>query len=1078
MVVRGLISFVGREAEQAALGEALADVMRGQGGIWLLSGEAGIGKSRLAEEVARDAADREFTVVWGRCWEAGGAPAFWPWLQALRSLVRTHGTKVFSPYVARVLAPLVPELQRDEQAQANSEHERFMLLDAMGTALCEAASTHPLLVVLDDLHAADPSTLTLLDFVSRQLRSSRVLVLGTYRPREAQSSGELFARIAQDARTLALGPLDQRAVQTYLQQAGSLEGGDERLAKTLYAKSEGHPLFMVELARLLVQYPHATVETLEHRSLPPGLEQALADRVKCLSDQQRPIIEMAAIMGREFSGLALASYFENLAPEAVRSVLEELVAMEVLCVVGADTYRFTHILLRDAIERGLDELRRHALHNRLATSLASADHPPWSEVAHHLIQAGVEHKEEAIGALVKAAESAIGKLAYEDGVASYERALELACEAPEGRDCENGTYAQVLLGLCRACLLTGQTEEGQRHGHAVIKLASSLSDHELFAKAALELGTVLVFSQVDTQLVALLKEALDRLPSEDAPLRALVQARLAAAMQPSSNPTEPIKLAQEAIAMARRLGDKPTMLATLRSGCSAMVDLAPPEVRMPLDLEHAKLAQEAGEHRDALRAEMRLIFDCFEMADRLGADAHVRTAKSLIRESDHPGVTWRLHAMEAMRLLWDGALEAALESCRHAAEIGVPSGDPNARTATVCQSQRILRMLGRHEEMVAGIEEMRTLFFGTPAMRQYLMAFLAAQFLEVGERESALQILEDADLEGLIQMGDRTILEPLAEIALATSDKVLAAQICKRLEGCEEQFVCGGVLGMTWDAPVHRPLALCCQALGEFDAAIDHFRRGIEAARRMGGEPVATWMRGELGALLLAQGDPQEGRKHLQEAIRSATTMSMRTVVKRCETALEVGKPQKAPQEETTEAPTTSTSSKLTVEPEGDIWQLTYKNQCYRMKHTKGLQFLAELTARPRQPVHVLELVAPAQQPQEGDGGELFDEKAKLAYKEKIASLRAQLSEAEEWNDSARAEAISNELETLLAHLQSGLGLSGRGRRFSGNAERARVNVQRRIRDVIKRVHVLDEGLGRHLQRSVRTGMHCVYDPE
>ncbi len=669
------------------------------------------------------------------------------------------------------------------------------------------------------------------------------------------------------------------------------------------------------------------------------------------------------------------------------------------------------------------------------------------------------------------------KLAFEDAASAYRKALDLLDLCDE----DARLRAELSIGLCRVLVRAGKRDEGRVGCRTAAELARTLGDPELLARAALELGSILVFANVDPELVALLREALSMLPPQDGSLRALVQARLAAAMQPASNPDEPITLAIDAIEMARRINNRKTLLAALRSGCSALVDLASPEVRLPLDREHASLAAAAGEQLDALRAHTRLIFDCFELGDRLGADAAVRAATALIEDIDHPSVAWRLPAIEAMRALWDGALEAALEACNRAAALGDVSGDPNARSTTLYQRQRILRMLGRVDELKSNTADMERLFHGTPIMEQYVRVYVAGYLLDVEDREIALRGLNREVLRHVLLLGDRTILEPLSQLALATKDQQLATGIRDRLSGVADQLVAGGVLGMTWDAPVHRLLALCMQTLGEPNRAVYHFRQGIALARRLGGEPVAIRMIIELGTLLASIGDIGEARALLSSGATGAASLSMALFAERAQTQLSALAMRSRPSEpgSAKEPKENFGFGTFSFVSEGDVWKIQRGSKEFRIRDSKGMQFIAALVTQPRQDIHVLDLTAPAaRQLDSCAGGEQIDAAAQQAYKERIRTLRQELARAEEWNDSARADVVRTEMDALIAELSRGLGLGGKSRGFGSNAERARVNVQRRIRDAIRRVQAHDMALARHLDRSIRTGMHCIYDPE
>ncbi len=144
------------------------------------------------------------------------------------------------------------------------------------------------------------------------------------------------------------------------------------------------------------------------------------------------------------------------------------------------------------------------------------------------------------------------------------------------------------------------------------------------------------------------------------------------------------------------------------------------------------------------------------------------------------------------------------------------------------------------------------------------------------------------------------------------------------------------------------------------------------------------------------------------------------------------------------------------------------------MRDGKALGYLEALVQQSHREVHVLELVGAEE---EGDGGPMLDEKAKQAYRERAESVRDELEEAVRNSDLGRAERMRGELEALASELSRAVGLGGRDRRASSTSERARINVQRRLKDLIKRVAEQDEALGRHLELSLRTGLFCIYAP-
>jgi hypothetical protein len=364
-------------------------------------------------------------------------------------------------------------------------------------------------------------------------------------------------------------------------------------------------------------------------------------------------------------------------------------------------------------------------------------------------------------------------------------------------------------------------------------------------------------------------------------------------------------------------------------------------------------------------------------------------------------------------------------------------------------------------------------------MHEYLQVVISATLLQAGQRDAALGLVDGPLMRRVMQTGDRSVLEPLAELAFATRDRDLAQRLRERALPHTDHFLTGGVIGLTWDGPVHRVLALCDQTLGELERAAERFKQGILATRRMGGDPIAAWMSAELGSVLLQLGRADRAREVVTAARKDASSMAMASVVEWSDRMLAQ---LEAPETKTAvvvPAPEPAAPQRLGLDQEGDVWCVRFEGDELRVKNNKGMGFLAALVAEPGREIHVLDLATPAtDRPRDVVADEMIDETARNEYRARIIELRAELDEAQQWNDSARAQRLAEELDALTAELARGVGLGGRPRHFGTNAERARVNVQRRIRDAIRRLAQKHEALGRHLDRSVRTGMHCCYDPE
>ena len=243
--------FVGRDAELAALGVALADAADGRGGgLVLISGEPGIGKTALAGTFARRARGQGAQVAWGSAWEDSGAPPYWPWVQVLRSFERNAGAAALAEAAgpgARLLSQLVPSPGPPPGAGADGAGARLALFDAVTTTLDRASQAVPLVVVLDDLHAAGRASALLLRFVF-EARLAKVLLIALYRDVEVRLDDELsevVSALEANATLITLGGLSREEIHVLLPGAG------QGMLAAVERRSEGNPLFIAQVARML-----------------------------------------------------------------------------------------------------------------------------------------------------------------------------------------------------------------------------------------------------------------------------------------------------------------------------------------------------------------------------------------------------------------------------------------------------------------------------------------------------------------------------------------------------------------------------------------------------------------------------------------------------------------------------------------------------------------------------------------------------------------------------------------------------------------------------------------------------------
>jgi predicted ATPase len=507
---------VGRARELAAAAEALDAAASARTSLLLFSGDPGIGKSRLVEEAAALARQRGFAVCWGRAWESGGAPPFWPWTQLLRALLKEGAAA--PPEIARLL----PELPGAAALREAGNDDRFLLFDAVLRFVTGTAERTPLLLLLEDLHAADLASLQLLEFIAAHLRGARVALVGTWRELEVKLSPPTAARLDRVSREgvwLRVAPLQ-------LAEVAQLSGADEKAARALMDATGGNPLFVTEML-------HAAPQEQGHAPLPDSVRAAIRRHLAALPPALAEPLELAAVIGRELSAQLLAALLGRPLGEVVE-LLDQAVELGVLVGRGPGRWAFAHSLICDTLHLDLPARRRTQLHLKVADALESTaagdPAPPLAELARHLFEAGPDVIGRAADAASRAAERALKALAFEQAEELVQRALDGLQAAPLG------SRFELWLTLGRARMAAGGDDEGRAACLAAAELVRENGSSEQLARAALGYGFAFTFGATDPKLVELLEQALARLGPEDSPLRARCLGRLAAARQPSGTP--------------------------------------------------------------------------------------------------------------------------------------------------------------------------------------------------------------------------------------------------------------------------------------------------------------------------------------------------------------------------------------------------------------------------------------------------------------------------------------------------------------------------------------------------------------
>lgn len=675
------VRMVGRDAELRRLGEALDSVADRGLGAAVVTGEPGSGKTRLAAEFARRAHGSGAAVWAGRCYEDSPA-AYGPFVEALRGRVDLDR---LPRWAAAELGRLLPEL--DESGTAGSPSEggdpeaaRLRLFEAVASVVRDAAGRSPLVLVVDDLQWADPSTVLMLAHLTRSASSARVLLLGTVRNREAGAPDRrihaLLGELGRERRLLRL-PLEGLAEDEVSELAASWlgEAPSPGLAAELHRRTAGNAFFVEQLLR---QAEEGGVADLAVR-VPAGVRDAVGERVEKLGRRGADALAVGAAIGDEFGTREVAEVLGRGIAEVVGHLDAALAASLVREVPGsAGRLRFAHDLVRETVYDGLSAGRRALLHLEIADALERLDGDNGErlpELARHLIEAGADGDvERAAGYALGAARQALARLAYEDAAGVCDRALQLAEQA---RATGHWRVA-LLLASGDAWLRAGDEGCARARFVEAAEAARSIGEPELLARAALGfagLGVSITGPRAD--VCALLEEALSAVPATSA-LRPPLLARLAIELYYEPPPRgRSATLSEEAVAAARRVGGK-AVLDALNARHVALWGPDHLEERLEIADELVELARRLGDRETELQGCNWRVLDLLEAGRFDLAEDAIGVHEAMAAELRLPAYSWHGHMWRAMLAGLRGRFEEADGLTTEGEAIGRRAGDENA----------------------------------------------------------------------------------------------------------------------------------------------------------------------------------------------------------------------------------------------------------------------------------------------------------------------------------------------------------------------------------------------------------------
>lgn len=881
----------GRAREQALLAARLELAERGRGSLVLVQGAPGIGKTSLVEAFAARAALRGAHVFWGRSWEDGGAPAFWPFIQVLRALGERYGRDTVSAWLderCRDLLFLVPELARPgtpavSEANLEAPQAQFRVFDAltrvlrrMGHALHRESALPPLaapavLIALDDLHAADDASVHFLRFLSADLRDAPLLVIGTFRDLEVTPACALASLLGgplENTHKLTLSGLELPDSSRLLHRLLGHEPA-ARTAAQLHALSSGNPFLLSELAR----YAQGDIElsALGVLHVPERMAKAVRRRLDGLSESERALLELASVLGVEFpveqlraaSARTTECLLRDLDPALRNGTLEPVAGS-----AGA-RLRFVHALVRDTLYGELPLARRVALHRSVAESLeanATADAARLYELAHHYylaVPAGLAHK--ASDYARKAAAQAARVLAFDTAANLHDRAVELFDAAHESQV----SRWELLLEAGHAWFAAGELDRATARYVSAAQHARAHQNAELFATAVLMCIRVRRgFTLFNPELTALIGEALHMQAPGDGMLKALLIGFRGGDSRWLSDSAERDAATREAVDMARRLGDDGALTMTLMFRCWLTLGTLPLAQSQDFASEAVLLARRTGNDQVLLeglfwRMHVHLVLGEVALAERDLAEYC-----ALAERTHHVLHLYWAQAFHAMRYAWSGDFATAAQLSEAACARGVRIQEPLAVevhaiecwNASSLQGKRFAQawptLLVSHEGMFSGrareieqsiaageMERARSLFdalahhsftdIPLSPVRLWLLAVLATSCARLDDRPRA-QCLYD-------------LLSPYAELNVLPS--------------------------ATWIylGPVAEYLGQLANCLGERALAASHFERAIAECSKLGARPQLARVRFQYAQTLRAlPGASQERVAQLLQHVATA----------------------------------------------------------------------------------------------------------------------------------------------------------------------------------------------------------------